>query len=69
MDGDPYVVTVNKSAVGKIISDTNVSPEKLAVIDAIDDVVKNGEYVGSGKYIQKGVKKNIRSATTILKRR
>ncbi len=56
MDGRAYVVTLNKGAIGKIISDKNISPQKLAVLDAIDDVIENGEYVGSGKYVQKGGK-------------
>lgn len=57
MDGKPYIVTVNKSAVGKVVSDKNVSAEKMAVFAVLDDVIENGEYVGSSEYIQKGNKK------------
>ena len=53
----PYVVTLNKNVVGKVISDVNMSAEKLAVFDVIDDVISNGTFVGSGEYIQKGNKK------------
>lgn len=49
----PYNVELSKRVVGKVISDPNMSAEKIAVFDAIDDIIKNGEYVGSGKYIQK----------------
>ncbi|MEG3030050.1 MAG: hypothetical protein RR827_06585, partial [Oscillospiraceae bacterium] len=54
------LVTINKNAVGKVVSDTNLSAEKLAIFDVIDDVVENGEYVGSGSYAQHGGKtKNV----------
>ena len=51
--GEPYYVRVNKSAINKIISDPNMSAEKLAVIEFLDDVIANGEYVGSGNYVAK----------------
>lgn len=57
MEGEPYLVTLNKSAIGKVISDANVTPQKLAVLDVIDEVVAQGEYVGSGQYIPHGTKK------------
>ena len=47
----PYNVTVNKNAVGKIVSDKNFSAEKLAIIDNIDNVIENSEYVGSGNFV------------------
>ncbi len=51
MDGEPYVVSIHKSAIGKVISDKNMTPAKLAALDVLDDIVKNGKYVGSGEYI------------------
>ena len=53
-DGQPYVVTVNKNAVGKVISDPNITAEKLALFDVLNDVIQNGEYVGSGSYTPHG---------------
>lgn len=55
-NGENYLVTLNKKAVGKVLSDKNLSPEKLAVFDVIDDIVSNGEYVGSGEYVSKNSK-------------
>ena len=46
----PYNITVNKNAIGKICSDPNMSAEKLAVIDNLNEVIKNSEFVGSGEY-------------------
>ena len=45
-----------KSAVGKIISDPNLSAEKISVLDNIEDVVGNANYVGSGEYVSHGSK-------------
>lgn len=56
MDGQPYVVDVNRKAIGKVISDPNLSIEKLAVLNNIEDIITNGMYVGSGNYEQKGKK-------------
>lgn len=51
---------VNKNAVGKAISDPNLTAEKLAVFDVIEDIVSNAEYVGSGKYVKHSTKqKNV----------
>lgn len=55
-NGEAYNVALNKGLVGKVISDPNVSLEKLAVLDNLDTVVAEGRYVGSGKYIPKGNK-------------
>lgn len=55
-DGEIYKVTVHKSAIGKLVSDKNMSAGKLAVLDVLDEVISNGEYVGSNQYIQKGKK-------------
>lgn len=52
--GQPYVVTVNKNTVGKVVSDPNVTAEKLALFDILNDVIQNGEYVGSGSYTPHG---------------
>ena len=52
-NGENYLVTLNKNTVGKVISDPKINAEKLAVFDVIDDIVSNGEYVGSGKYVAK----------------
>lgn len=54
--GKPYVVTIHKNAISKVIADGNLSAEKAALLDVIDDVVENGGYVGSGAYEQHGEK-------------
>lgn len=46
-----YTVTVNKGVIGKVVSDKNMSAEKLAVLDSIDDVINMADYVGSGNYV------------------
>ncbi|MED9905292.1 MAG: hypothetical protein UFG06_14070 [Lachnospiraceae bacterium] len=53
-DGKNYIVTVNKGAVGKIMSDSHLSAEKICVLDNIDDIISNSNYVGSGNYISHG---------------
>ena len=58
MDGEPYVVSVGKRAVRKVVSDPHLSAEKLAVLEDIEKVIANGEYVGSGDYSPKGKEKN-----------
>lgn len=55
-DGKPYAVDIPNSVPGKVISDTNLTPEKLAILDILPDIVKNGEYVGSGQYVRHGSK-------------
>lgn len=57
MDGEEYVVSLYKGVVGKVISDRDISAEKLAVFDKIEEIVRSAEYVGSAKYIQKGDKR------------
>ena len=59
INGEDYVVTVNKKAVGKVISDPNLSVEKLSVLNNLDEVVSNGEYLGSGNYVEKAGKKKL----------
>lgn len=48
--GEPYFVEIGNKAVGKIVSDPNLSAEKISLLQQIDNVVTNGEYVGSGGY-------------------
>lgn len=55
-DGRPYTVDIPGSVPGKVISDPNLTAEKLALLDILPDVVRNGEYVGSGEYVQHGKK-------------
>ena len=52
----PYDVVLNKSVIEKVISDRNLSAEKLAVFNEIENVVRNAEYVGSGEYTAHGAK-------------
>lgn len=56
-DGKNYIVTINKNAVGKVISDKNITPQKLAVFEVLDDVIEQSEYVGSSQYIEKSNKR------------
>lgn len=48
-NGAPYFATINNSVIGKVISDKNMSAEKLSVLENLQEVVKNAEYVGSGR--------------------
>ena len=54
--GQPYAVDIPNSVPGKVISDTNLTAEKLALLDNLPDVVRNGTYVGSGEYVPHGSK-------------
>ncbi len=56
---EPYVVDVNKNAISKIISDKNLTVEKLSLLDNLHAIIENGKYVGSGNYVQKGNKKKL----------
>ena len=56
-DGQPYNVKLFKSAIDKIVSDKNMSLEKLAVLDNLESTIQSGEYVGSGKYNKENAKK------------
>ena len=51
-EGQPYTVDINSNVPGKVISDSNLTAEKLALLDMLPQVVQNGEYVGSGEYVQ-----------------
>jgi len=50
--GKPYLVEIGNNVPGKVISDRNLSEEKLAVLDVLPEIVRNAEYVGSGEYVQ-----------------
>lgn len=49
--GKDYDVYVPKKVVGKVVSDVNMTPNKLAVFDNLDKVIENAQFVGSGKYV------------------
>ena len=55
-EGRQYTLDIPNSVPGKVISDPNLTAEKLALLDILPEVVRNGEYVGSGEYIQHGSK-------------
>ena len=48
MNGEPYLVTVHKSLLGKVISG-KVDAPKLALLSYVPKIVQNGKYVGSGQ--------------------
>ena len=50
--GQPYAVDINNNVPGKVISDANLTAEKLSLLSNLPDVVRNGTYVGSGEYTQ-----------------
>ena len=50
--GQPYTVDINNNVPGKVISDVNLTAEKLSLLSNLPDVVRNGTYVGSGEYTQ-----------------
>ena len=50
--GQPYAVDINNNVPGKVISDVNLTAEKLSLLSNLPDVVRNGAYVGSGEYTQ-----------------
>lgn len=51
-NGHPYTVDIGNKVLGKVISDTKLTPEKLALLGNVSEVVQNGTYVGSGEYTQ-----------------
>lgn len=51
-NGQPYTVDIGNKVLGKVISDTKLTPEKLALLGNVSEVVQNGTYVGSGEYTQ-----------------
>ena len=52
---EQYKVNLNKKIVGKIVS-SKPETENLAIIGRLDEIVTNGKYVGSGKYVPHGAK-------------
>lgn len=54
--GAPYLVDINRNVPGKVISDPNLTAEKLALLDQLPIIVQNGDYVGSGQYKPHGSK-------------
>ncbi len=57
--GQPYAVDINNTVPGKVISDPNLTAEKLAVLGDLTEIVQNGNYVGSGEYVPHGDKKKL----------
>ena len=51
-NGQPYTVDIGNKVLGKVISDTKLTPEKLALLGNVSEVVQNGTYIGSGEYTQ-----------------
>lgn len=56
---EPYQVSIGKKVVGKVVSDKNMSAEKLAVLDNLDEIIAEGKFIGSGEYIPHGKKKKL----------
>ena len=46
----PYDVYIGRRSVKKVISDPNLSAEKVTVFKNIDEIINNATYLGSGKY-------------------
>lgn len=49
-DGEVYEAMVNSSIAGKLASDPNMTAEKLAVFEQLDEVLAEAKFVGSGEY-------------------
>lgn len=49
-NNQPYVIDLNTSLVAKVVNDKHTSPEKLAVLGDLNNVVRNATFVGSGSY-------------------
>lgn len=49
-DGQPYDVVLGNKVAAKVASDPNMTAEKLAAFNDIDNIVSTAEYVGSGNY-------------------
>ena len=54
--GEPYLVSIGNKVPGKVISDPNLSAEKLALLGILPQIVTNADYVGSGEYDAAGKK-------------
>lgn len=46
-DGQPYMVTIFKNLINKVVSDPNLSAEKMAVLGQIEQVVEKSNYDSS----------------------
>lgn len=46
-DGQPYTVTIFKNLINKVVSDPNLSAEKMSVLSNIEQTIKNSEYLTS----------------------
>lgn len=46
-DGQPYVVSLFKNAINKVVSDPGMTVEKLSVLSNIEDVIRNASYLTS----------------------
>ena len=57
--GKPYLVEIGNNVPKKIVSSQEVSAEKLALLDMLPEVVRAGEYVGSGEYVQHSGKRKL----------
>lgn len=55
-NGKQYTVDIGSKVLGKVISDPNLTAEKLALLDILPQIVQNGDYVGSGNYVRHGSK-------------
>lgn len=55
-EGAPYLININNSVLGKVISGADLSAERLSLLNILPDVVRNGEYVGSSEYVAHGKK-------------
>lgn len=55
-NGEPYAVKVYSNLIGKVISDRGLTAEKLSVLNSLEEVIENAEYVGSGVYDAAGKK-------------
>ena len=53
-EGQLYTVDIGRRVPGKVISDPNLSAEKISVLDALPEVIQNAQYVGSGEYGKAG---------------
>ena len=55
-EGQPYTVDIPNSVPGKVISDSNLTADKLALLDILPQIIQNGEYARSGAYVPHGSK-------------
>ena len=55
IDGKTYDVNVVKSSINKIFS-KNSNADRIAVINQLDEIIRNAKYMGSGEYDQHSTK-------------